>query len=1015
MDYEEPQPGELGKSAQHREKLKHRVLKPGDSFGNFRVVRCFCAGLIVNYYHMQRVRDLRDVTVGVFHERTRQDTKFLKRLKSLQKVIEGCEHEGIPKILDCVEIDERFCLLLEPVEGQTLSQYFNPQARSDSVGLGPEKTTRIMAELLGVLGYVHSHGLDHRDIDSDMVLVQENGSIRLLGIGVKAALGNELFEAIVSASVSPLAANKTLGRLNSFDVMSPEYKAGIPEDSRVDLYCVGTIGYWLLTKQKPDPTNLQKPTSLVEGFSPQWDQFLGRLLERQQEQRFQSCRVALVALKEVYKQPESANHSLILRQIDRIPVPKRILDHGELAARIYRLSLIGVVGVTLTALTAFFLKVSFTEEATYRREVAQLVAEGQVPHLVVLVQPPVARIEFPGSGKSFITNNGRVELRVIPGEYRVRASALGHMDAIERVAIPAGAQESPQKLYFDLSSAWSDIQIRTESTAEISAIDATGEELKLGWADDEGNFSPEQGLLPGVYTVVISKEGYAPTVLQDQEIRSGEVFTIDAPLTPLPASLEVRTTPAGASIFVNDEKVGLSPLLLEELVASEQYLVEARLENHRPMGQQIELEPGQDRLLDLGELTPKSAALHLEASFEGLTTEQAKPLLEETSIVLGDRIYTYGSPELKHIPEGVYTIRLEHPRYVAPSREITLVDRDVQQLQVTLAPRPGRVRLLLPEGLKPSVRLNQNEILLQDNEITLPAYEVAELELRIKDYLTMVRNFELNPTEEVIWEVDPVPIPGPKMEEDWTVPYFGMRFAWIPPGSFSMGSPMREPGRLPNESEQTEVTLTYGFWAGIFEVTQAAYRSLMGEMPAEFVGTGHPVEMVTWHQAQAFCRKLTEQERAAGRLPDGYEYRLPTEAEWEYAARGGSTTPFHFGETANTSYGNFRGVYPRELDEGRRVAETYGTEPVGCYSPNAFGLYDVHGNVSEWTLDAYSARLPGGRLTDPEPRQGGERYTLRGGSWEDFAVRVRSAVRADARAGAASNTIGFRVFLAPEK
>lgn len=186
-------------------------------------------------------------------------------------------------------------------------------------------------------------------------------------------------------------------------------------------------------------------------------------------------------------------------------------------------------------------------------------------------------------------------------------------------------------------------------------------------------------------------------------------------------------------------------------------------------------------------------------------------------------------------------------------------------------------------------------------------------------------------------------------------------------------------------------------------------------MPAAFFGARHPVDSVTWEEANAFCRALTTRERAAGRLPEGYVYRLPTEAEWEYAARAGSKTPFHFGEQADTTYGNFRGIYPRESAQDRPSTETYGTEPVGSYTPNAYGLYDIHGNVSEWTVEAYSGRLPGGRVTDPAPRTGGERYTLRGGSWEESAVRVRSAARAEARQDTESNAIGFRVFLAPER
>lgn len=1015
MENDEPKPGEGVPNLQSREKLKYRVLRAGESFGNFQVVKCLCAGLIANYYHMQHIRDLRDVTVCIFHERVGEDPSLMKRLQSLQKSVKGFEHEGIPKIKDCARINNRTCIFYEAVSGQSLSQYFDSQAKPGEQGLNPERTMRILAQLLGVLGYAHTHGIDHRDIDSDMVLIQENGSLCILGLGVKAALGIKHFEAIVSASVSPLIANKTHGRLNSFDVMSPEYQAGVPEDSRVDLFCVGVIGYWLITGRKLNRKKPEPPSSLREGILPKWDNFLLRLLNRDREERFQSCRSALYALKDKDWEPESKHVGFVQRQIDRIPVPKKILEKGELATRIYRLTLIGIVGVTLCALAAFFFQVTFTEEMDYRKDVARRVVEAEMPQLVVDLSPPVAKVEFTGTETSFISSDGRLELRVVPGEYKLRVSAPQYVDMFKTVTIPSRSQDPPQRLAFDLVAALTGIQIRTEPGATVFVVNALGERTELGLADEAGNLLLEKKLFAGTYQLVVSKNGYEPNVINDLVLQAGELADLEVSLTPLPARLRIQTSPSGARIIMNDVEVGRSPIMLDALQASEAYHVEARLDNYRVTARRIELAPGQDALVHLGELVPKSAELELAASFDGLGEAGANALLEETEVVLDDLRYPYGSSALKSLPEGDYAIHLEHPLYISDVQQLSLRDRDRVQRSFVLNPRPGQVRLILPEGVVPEIRLNEELIDWSGDMLTVPANETAQLELRVKDCLTMAKTIRLEPKEILEWVVELVPIPGPDYGQNWTLPYLGFQLAWISPGAFTMGSPLQEQGRLPNEGEPTEVRLTQGFWAGIHEVTQTGFREIMDRMPSEFTGAKRPVDQVTWKEAQAFCQALTSLEKAAGRLPEGYVYRLPTEAEWEYAARAGSTTPFHFGEKADTTYGNFRGVYPRGLETATRSTLTYGTEPVGSYKPNAFGLYDVHGNVSEWTLDAYNGRLPGGRLTDPDPRRGGERYTLRGGSWEDFAVRVRSAARTNAAMSTESNAIGFRTFLAPEK
>lgn len=1013
MDKEETQPESKG-AAQRKEQLKIRVLKTGESFGNYRVVKCLCAGLIAHYYHMQHIRDLHDVTVAVFHYRTAKDERFMKRLDALKKTVSSFDYESIPRINDVTVVDERNCLFIEPVKGHTLSQHFGAHGEPGQRGIGVKATTRLIAQLLGTLGYAHSHGIDHRDLDSDLIYVQEDGSIRLLGLGVKAALGVELFESIVSASVSPLVSNKTLGRLNSFDIMSPEYRSGVAEDARVDVYAVGFVGYWLLTGRKVDLANYEPPTKRVEDISSNWDLFFEQSLHRDKDKRYQSCKIALLALKKTDEEPQSEGSSFVQRQIDRLPVPKQIVERGELATRIYRLFIIGLVGLTLTAICASFLKVSYSEEADYSRDVARLAASPESATMQLSVNPPVAKVGFVGYEESFIASQGQLHLVVQPGEYKLRLSAPHHIEQTIRLSVPVGAT-TPELLSVELKPAWTDIVIRTEPGAAISVIDTRGLEVELGVANEEGTFSLKKGIFAGTYQVLVKKEGYQSRTLENQAIEFGSIAEIDAPLSALPADVKVLTQPAGATILMNDVEVGTSPVTLDEVIPSDHYLVVAQLDGYRPIGRRVEVKPGEDMVIDFGDLAPLSGALRISVKVAGEGAPEPASLFGELKVVIDDAPIPFGDKALDFVSVGERRVRLEHPLYVSKEATLQVEDRGDYALEFQLKPRPGEVRLDIPGKLEAEVRLNGNPANLKEGAIQVPAYEEVEFELRIRNHLTMVRNFELSPNETYVWEVNPVPIPGPTEGQSWTLPYFGIPFAWAPSGSYAMGSPLIEHARLPNEGPQTEVRFTYGFWVGLYEITQGQFTKIMGQNPSQFKNPGRPVEGVRWDQAKAFCGMLTSFEREAGRLPEGYVYRLPTEAEWEYVARAGSTTPFYFGDRADASKGHFSGVYPRDRTDGLRSPEGgYGTATVGRYPPNAFGLYDVHGNVREWTLDTYNGRLPGDALVDPQPRSEGSRIAVRGGGWEDSAARVRSAAREQVSPDVESNAIGFRVVLAPE-
>ncbi len=227
---------------------------------------------------------------------------------------------------------------------------------------------------------------------------------------------------------------------------------------------------------------------------------------------------------------------------------------------------------------------------------------------------------------------------------------------------------------------------------------------------------------------------------------------------------------------------------------------------------------------------------------------------------------------------------------------------------------------------------------------------------------------------------------------------------YIPGGTFTMGSPESEEKRDSDEGPQHQVKVP-PFYLGKYPVTQAQYQAVMGNNPSSFKGEKRPVEKVTWHNAVEFCQKLSQK--------TGKTYRLPSEAEWEYACRAGTTTPFHFGETLTPDLSNYDGNYI--YVSGPRGVYRKQITDVGSFPPNAFGLYDMHGNVWEWCRDVWHDNY-NGAPTDGSAWESGGYSSLRvqrGGSCNSSPRFSRSAFRYRNYAGYYFDILGFRVVMLP--
>ena len=197
------------------------------------------------------------------------------------------------------------------------------------------------------------------------------------------------------------------------------------------------------------------------------------------------------------------------------------------------------------------------------------------------------------------------------------------------------------------------------------------------------------------------------------------------------------------------------------------------------------------------------------------------------------------------------------------------------------------------------------------------------------------------------------------------------------------------------------MTLTKGFYLGKYEVTQEQWEKVMGKNPTAFKEATHPVQKISWDEVIKFCEKLPQMEKAAGRLPEGWAYTLPTEAQWEYACRAGTTTVFSFGDEITPTQANYKD------------GESGGTTVVGTYPANAWGFHDMHGNVYEWCRD-WKGDYPDGQVSDPIGPPVGSLRVSRGGGWDYYGWNLRSAYRRWSTPWFRITTLGFRLSLQTE-
>jgi formylglycine-generating enzyme required for sulfatase activity len=396
----------------------------------------------------------------------------------------------------------------------------------------------------------------------------------------------------------------------------------------------------------------------------------------------------------------------------------------------------------------------------------------------------------------------------------------------------------------------------------------------------------------------------------------------------------------------------------------------------------------------------------------------------DTSAVPGMEIYIYnaggqrvyhgkGKAQIDDLPPGRYTVEAKAPGH-EDKRKSVIITRDRKvRVSFTLSPLKGRI-FVDADPSDAQIRILHMRPRYQQGMVLPPGQ--YELKASHPDYYQLKKWVKLNANEDLIVEMKlkakTVVIPkahismvrketaiDDQREKSFTN-RFGMTFMFIPSGQFMMGSPESESERKRNE-QQHRVNLTHHYYMQTTEVTQGQWQAIMGNNPSTFENCGDrcPVESVSWNDVQEFVKKINT-------MDSGRNYRLPTEAEWEYAARAGTTTRFFWGNRADCTRANYGN---RWLSEECKSINPGKPKPVKSYTPNSWGLYDMHGNVWEWCQDWYGDYSTGNVINPTGPSTGSYRV-FRGGSWNNnFATNCRSANRIWFEPEGRYASLGFRL------
>ncbi|MBI4604137.1 MAG: SUMF1/EgtB/PvdO family nonheme iron enzyme [Planctomycetes bacterium] len=983
--------------------------------GDYRILEPIGSGGMGEVYLAEHVRLRKLYALKVLPSALSRDREFVARFHREARVMAELKHARIVEVHHMGESGGTHFLVMDYVAGPGPAR--KPLSLEEHLGAQPghrlpeARAWKWAVQIAQALAYAHARGVVHRDLKPANILIDAEGNAKLTDFGLAKAVGQRFIltriheslakrrpagsiddldlaetlrgdgarargacddidhaETRAAAAAGPASARSDNSVLGTYDYMAPEQRGeGGEINPTTDVYGFGLVLYRILTGKRLKGF-AKPPSGLVPGLSQGWDKIVVRCLAEEQSARYRGAEALLEDLRSVRLRRRGSPAVLVAAAcalvvllavgiwtaLDRreVQIPSGQQPKAQAAAMQAEVSAPSAAAQTPAP--------SQAAEAVARAEVIRLKGEAE------LVWDKVRALD---RGQGFATILDEAEkshrnARDFLEESLLSEAKAAYRDLLERsqtlleLERQRGAARSAMTKAQQAAEAAS--AAGAEENASILWQEAQGKGRTAGEAYEAGRFAEAASGWKS------ADESYAKAELHARRVA-----------TERDGALEAKR---GAEAAASAAKAAGATELASELWQE-------------------------------ANLAVKEAGLAYSAgrfSDAAATWRSAEEGFKSSDAAATWRSVEEGFKRAEVRAQGVAKVREAKRAY---EEELRRHD------QGELARYGGQAWREACEALQRAQGAGEDHDKAEEEyrkaKELLPkaarAVQVAKLLEKARDDQGLDKRESALVAVEEILRMDPGNAEAAQLKERITrsagaaekafTNGLGMRLAYMPPGEFLMGSPPGEEGRGVDET-QHRVRITRPFYLGVTEVTQAQWKAVMGTSPSSFKGDKLPVEQVSWEDAKEFCRKLSERE--------GKSYRLPTEAEWEYACRVGTTTPFHTGSTISTSQANYDGN--DTYGSGQKGVSRHKTVDVGSFPANPWGLHDMHGNVWEWCEDWYG-EYPPGEVADPKGPSTGVSRVLRGGSWIDGPRFCRSASRYGHVPGVRGSGLGFRVAL----